>query len=141
MGDLWRPTLYRTLFSLLRRGGARIVPIAELSTFADGETLDLPGRPVVVHAPGHTPGSSALHLPALRVLFTGDSLATWNPLTGRVGPQVMPSAFNTHTSQAVESLGALEAIGEADLLLPGHGEPWWDGLTAATRHARELGPS
>jgi Ca2+-binding RTX toxin-like protein len=32
----------------------RIVPIHKLSTFGDGETIDVPGRPRVVHAPGHT---------------------------------------------------------------------------------------
>ena len=36
-----------------------IVPIAEVSTFGDGETIDVPGRPRAVHAPGHTEGSAS----------------------------------------------------------------------------------
>jgi glyoxylase-like metal-dependent hydrolase (beta-lactamase superfamily II) len=41
---LLRAEFYRTLFSLARRGATRIVPVRELATFADGETLELPGR-------------------------------------------------------------------------------------------------
>ncbi|HSP65820.1 MAG TPA: MBL fold metallo-hydrolase, partial [Candidatus Deferrimicrobium sp.] len=54
---LVRVETYRTVFSLVRRGATKVVPIHELSTFADGEVLDVPGRPRVVHAPGHTVGT------------------------------------------------------------------------------------
>jgi glyoxylase-like metal-dependent hydrolase (beta-lactamase superfamily II) len=116
------------------------VPVRELATFADGETLELPGRPRAVHAPGHSPGSAALLLEGHRVLLTGDVLATRNPLTGRDGPQIMPSGLNNDTPQALRSLAALDGI-RADLLLPGHGEPWTGGLTEALRRARAAGPS
>jgi glyoxylase-like metal-dependent hydrolase (beta-lactamase superfamily II) len=36
---------YRTLASLARRGATKIVPVREVAAFADGESLDLPGRP------------------------------------------------------------------------------------------------
>lgn len=107
---LLRAEFYRTLFSLISRGGAKIIPVREVSRFADGQTLDVAGRPRVVHAPGHTPGSAALLFEARGVLLTGDVLATRNPLTGRVGPQVMPSGLNRDTPQALQSLGALEGI-------------------------------
>jgi glyoxylase-like metal-dependent hydrolase (beta-lactamase superfamily II) len=137
---LLRAEFYRTLFSLARRGATRIVPVAEVSTFADGETLDVPGRPRVVHAPGHTPGSAALLLEDRRVLLTGDVLATRNPLTGRVGPQVMPSGLNRDTPQALRSLEVLDGL-PADVLLPGHGEPFTEGAAEAARLARAAGPS
>jgi glyoxylase-like metal-dependent hydrolase (beta-lactamase superfamily II) len=137
---LLRAEFYRTLFSLARRGATRLIPIRELSTFADGETLELPGRPRVVHAPGHTPGCAALLLEGRRVLLTGDVLATRNPLTGRVGPQVMPSGLNRDTPMALRSLDALDAI-TADVLLPGHGAPWTEGAPEAARLARVAGPS
>jgi glyoxylase-like metal-dependent hydrolase (beta-lactamase superfamily II) len=35
-------------------------PIRELTTYADGETLDVPGRPRVIHTPGHTSGHCSL---------------------------------------------------------------------------------
>jgi glyoxylase-like metal-dependent hydrolase (beta-lactamase superfamily II) len=111
-----------------------------VSTFADGETLQVPGQPRVVHVPGHTPGSAALLLEGRRVLLSGDVLVTRNPLTGRVGPQIMPSALNRDTPQALRSLGVLDSI-PADVLLPGHGEPWTEGAAEAARLARVAGPS
>jgi glyoxylase-like metal-dependent hydrolase (beta-lactamase superfamily II) len=137
---LLRVEFYRTLISLTRRGATKLIPIQEVSTFADGETLAVPGRPRAVHAPGHTPGSSALLLEGRRVLLTGDVLATRNPLTGRVGPQIMPSGLNRDTPQALRSLDVLDGI-PADVLLPGHGEPWTDGAAEAARLARLAGPS
>ena len=117
-----------------------IVPIREVSSFADGEVLDVPGRPRVVHSPGHTAGSAALHLESRGVLFSGDALVTRNPMTGRVGPQIMPSGLNADTPQALASLANLAAI-KADVLLPGHGEPWTEGVGEAIRQARAAGPS
>jgi glyoxylase-like metal-dependent hydrolase (beta-lactamase superfamily II) len=93
-----------------------------------------------VHAPGHTAGSAALLLEGRGVLLTGDVLATRNPLTGRLGPQIMPSGLNRDTPQALRSLAALEGVA-ADVVLPGHGEPWTDGVAEALRLARAAGPS
>jgi glyoxylase-like metal-dependent hydrolase (beta-lactamase superfamily II) len=137
---LLRVEFYRTLFSLTRRGALRMIPVERLSAFGDGETLQLPGSPRVVHAPGHTPGNAALLLERRRVLLTGDVLATRNPLTGRDGPQIMPSGLNRDTPQALRSLDLLEPI-PADVLLPGHGEPWTQGAAEAARLARAAGPS
>ncbi len=137
---LLRVEFYRTAFSLLRRGAGKIVPIQAVSTFADGETLAVPGQPRAVHAPGHTPGSCALFLERQRVLLTGDTLVTWNPLTGRPGPQIMPSGLNRDTQQALASLDALRDV-PAEVLLPGHGDPWTDGAAEAARRARAAGPS
>jgi glyoxylase-like metal-dependent hydrolase (beta-lactamase superfamily II) len=137
---LLRSAFYRTVFSLTRRGAIKIVPVKEVSTFEDGETLDLPGRPRVILAPGHTPGSAALLFEGGNVLIAGDVLCTWNPLTGRMGPQIMPSGLNRDTPQALRSLDQLEGI-SADVLLPGHGEPWSEGVAEALRRARAAGPS
>jgi glyoxylase-like metal-dependent hydrolase (beta-lactamase superfamily II) len=137
---LGRREFYRTLWILGRRGATKIIPIAEVSTFADGEQLDVPGRPRVIHAPGHTAGSCALLFESRRVLLTGDVIVTRNPLTGRIGPQIMPGAFNSDSEQALSSLGALETT-TADLLLAGHGEPWNGGVADAVRRARIAGVS
>jgi glyoxylase-like metal-dependent hydrolase (beta-lactamase superfamily II) len=137
---LFRGEFYVTAFSLARRGAAKIVPIAEVSTFADGETLDVPGSPRVVHAPGHTPGAAALLFERNGALVSGDVVVTHNALTGRDGPQIMPSAFNTDTQQALRSLDALAGI-EADVILPGHGLPWTGGVPEAVRRAKAAGPS
>ncbi len=137
---LLRLEAYRTLFSLTRRGAMKIVPIAEVSTFSDGETLAVPGSPRVVHAPGHTPGAAALFFESRRTVMTGDSLVTRNPLTGRVGPQVAPAALNSDTERAIRSLDALGGI-PAETVLPGHGEPWTEGAAEAARLAKVAGRS
>lgn len=137
---LLRAAFYRTTFSLLRRGGGRMIPIAEVSAFADGEQIDVPGRPRAVHAPGHTPGSAAILFESHRALLTGDVLATENCLTGRLGPQIMPSGLNEDTPQALASLEALRGI-DADLLLPGHGDPWTRGVAEAVQRAKAAGRS
>src|SRR5207302_10956324 len=101
---------YRTVFALVRQGGVWITPIKEVSTFSAGEVLDVPGRPRVLHAPGHTAGTAALHFESRSAICTGDLLVTRNPLTGRLGPQIMPSAFNSDTSEALRSLARFEEL-------------------------------
>lgn len=137
---LLRPEAYRTLFGLMRRKGLKIVPIHEVSTFDDGETLDVPGRPRVVHVPGHTDGSCAILFEGRSVLVTGDALATRNPLTGRTGPQIGPDGLNRDSDLALRSLDALVPL-HADVVLPGHGEPFTDGIAEAVRLAKAAGRS
>jgi glyoxylase-like metal-dependent hydrolase (beta-lactamase superfamily II) len=45
-----------------------------------------------------------------------------NLLTDRPGPRLMPSIFSHDPVQAAASLDALATL-DADVLLPGHGEP------------------
>jgi glyoxylase-like metal-dependent hydrolase (beta-lactamase superfamily II) len=117
----------RVALVLGMRGGTKIIPVQEVSGFGDGEVLDVPGSPRVVHAPGHTGGSAAILLEDRGILFTGDVLCTHNAYTGRVGSQIMPSGLNADTPQALASLANLTGI-KADVLLPGHGEPWTEGV-------------
>jgi glyoxylase-like metal-dependent hydrolase (beta-lactamase superfamily II) len=137
---LLRLEAYRTLFGLMRRKGLKIVPIHEVSAFGDGETIDVPGGPRIVHTPGHTEGSCAILLEPQRTLITGDALATRNPLTGRTGPQIGPDGLNHDSAQALRSLDALAGL-PVDLVLPGHGEPWNDGIAEAVRLAQVAGRS
>jgi len=137
---LLRGAFWRTVFVLGMRGGTKIIPVREVSGFGDGEVLDVPGSPRVVHAPGHTGGSAAILLEDRGILFTGDVLCTHNAYTGRVGPQIMPSGLNADTPQALASLANLTGI-KADVLLPGHGEPWTEGVEEAVRQAQTAGPS
>jgi glyoxylase-like metal-dependent hydrolase (beta-lactamase superfamily II) len=125
LGFLW--------FTVLR-GGLRTPKLQEVSTFGDGATLDVPGSPRVILTPGHTPGSAALHVPSLGALFVGDAFATYAVTTGARGPQVAP--FTADAAEAVASLPRLEAVA-ADLVLPGHGDPWTGGIQEAIRIVRE----
>jgi len=137
---LLKGQLYKTFWNLALGGAGKTIPVQEVSTFGDGETLDVPGRPRVVHAPGHTAGSAVLVLEDRSVLFTGDVMCTLNPLTGRPGPQIMPSGLNRDTQQAMRSLHNLAEV-KADVMLAGHGDPWTGGMPEAIRLARSAGPS
>jgi glyoxylase-like metal-dependent hydrolase (beta-lactamase superfamily II) len=128
------------LLMALRNGGLRSVKIAEVTPFGDDASLDLPGWPVVVPVPGHSEGQVAFHFPDRGALLVGDALCTRNPLTGRMGPQLMPGAFSISSARAMESLARIEPL-EAGVLLPGHGDPWTGGVAAAVARAREAGPS
>jgi glyoxylase-like metal-dependent hydrolase (beta-lactamase superfamily II) len=134
--ELWRPALWRFFGYMARRGGAHPRGVEADGTFADGEVLDVPGRPRVLHTPGHTAGHCAFLFADRGVLFVGDSICTWNPLTGSRTPQVMPHAMNVDNRACVNSL---EAIGAADagVLLPGHGDPWHGSPAKAAERARE----
>jgi len=127
------------LIAAFVRGG-RPLHVAEVRTFGDGDVLDVPGRPRVIHAPGHSPGCVALHFEDRGLLFVGDVLFNYNVLTGRRGPQISPAAFNESSEQALASLARLEGV-EARVMLAGHGDPWTDGPAAAVAAARSAGPS
>ena len=129
-----RPAAGFLLFAL-RTGLFRSPGVKEVETFGDGATLDLPGAPRVVHAPGHTPGSCALHFPDHDALFVGDSLNTYSVATGWHGPQLSP--FNADRAQALDSLARLEAI-DATYVLPGHGAVWRQGARDAVKEARRI---
>jgi glyoxylase-like metal-dependent hydrolase (beta-lactamase superfamily II) len=101
---------------------------------ADGDVLDVPGSPRIIHTPGHTPGSVAVHVPALDALFLGDTMTTRNVLTGVTGPK--PAPFTLEPEQAVASLGRVEGV-DATWLLPGHGPAWDGGDPGAIRLIRE----
>jgi glyoxylase-like metal-dependent hydrolase (beta-lactamase superfamily II) len=129
-----------TALSLGRRGATKMIPVKEISSFGDGEVIDVPGSPRALHTPGHTPGSAAIAVESRRALMTGDAICTWNAYTGRKGPQIMPSALNMSNAQALESLDRLAAV-TADVILPGHGDPFTEGVPEAIRQARAAGVS
>jgi glyoxylase-like metal-dependent hydrolase (beta-lactamase superfamily II) len=140
LSALRHPRAFGFFGHMARNGALRPPHIADPASIAHGDQLDVPGRPRVIHTPGHTPGHCALHFERQRALFVGDLLCTWHPILGRLGPQIMPAAFNVSSAQALESLGEIEGI-SADVLLPGHGEPWTGGSAEAVARAREIGPS
>ena len=118
---------------------ARVTPIAEVGTFLDGATLDVPGAPRVIHVPGHTAGSVAFHAPAHDAVFVGDAFVTRNVITGRRGPH-FSTMFNADHRQAVASLARLDGLA-ARHVLPGHGDAWSGGLEEALRAVRASVPA
>lgn len=94
----------------------------------DGDVLAFGGGAHVLHAPGHTDGSIALHLPGPRVLFTGDTVAEH-------GGVVLLGPFNLDRRRAAGSFRRLVAL-DVDLALPGHGEP----IAGTALATDDLGP-
>jgi glyoxylase-like metal-dependent hydrolase (beta-lactamase superfamily II) len=138
----WGPVKIGPLVSFLAysalRGGLRIPPVKDLVTVADGATLDLPGSPRIIHLPGHTPGSIAVHVPAVDAIFLGDAMTTRSVLTGERGPRLAP--FTLEPERALASLARLDGI-DSTWVLPGHGEAWNSGLAVALEQIREAAAS
>ncbi len=80
---LFNRNLWRLLMHIGKQGGAKPPKVEGAETFTEGDVLDVPGHPRVVHMPGHTPGHSALLFEQHGALFVGDGLCTTNGLTGR----------------------------------------------------------
>jgi glyoxylase-like metal-dependent hydrolase (beta-lactamase superfamily II) len=133
------PHAYKLMGHLMSAGGVP-TPVQEVTTFRDGDDLDVPGKPRVVHTPGHTPGHVVFLLESRGVLLMGDQLCTLNPLTGRRGPQLLPQAFNLSSATMLDSLSAIEELTVPTLAF-GHGDPWTQGVASAVRLARETGPT
>jgi glyoxylase-like metal-dependent hydrolase (beta-lactamase superfamily II) len=129
--------MWSLMWHLVWRGAAKPASVRGAATFSDGELLEVPGRPRVIHTPGHTSGHCALLFAEHGALFVGDALCTWNPVTGSRVPQLMPKAFNESNAQGLSSLEKLEKL-EAEVVLPGHGEPFRQGPAAAVESARGL---
>ena len=112
--------LMRFLFWLVAPLMPHTRPVPVDRTVQDGDRLELggpPGDATVVHVPGHSPGSIALHLPSERLLICGDTI---NHRRGRLGPP--PKLLSTDMDQVIASLRRLSEL-EFDVLCPGHGAP------------------
>ena len=126
-----RSAVMRVLFRLMAPMMPGVEPVAVDRTVGDGDRLELLGGAMVVHVPGHTPGSIALHFPAEQLLICGDVI---DHRRGRLGPP--PQPFTADMDQALASLRRLAEL-EFDVLCPGHGAPlvgWADeGVRAMVR--------
>ena len=120
----------------LRKNGLRATYLTDVVEVADGDVLPLPGAPVIVGMPGHSPGSIAVFSPAVEAVFVGDALTTRSVLTGATGLQ--PAPFTDEPAAALDSLSRLAGF-EASWVLPGHGAPWRGDLAAVESEVRRAG--
>ncbi|MEU3936327.1 MBL fold metallo-hydrolase [Streptomyces sp. NPDC029044] len=132
----WRPGVLPWAVHALRSGGTDHVPVMAPQAFPAAGALDLPGRPVPVHTPGHTDGHCAYHLPGTGVLISGDALVSGHPTTRAEGPQLLPDMFHHERPRALASLDVLAEL-EGELLLPGHGPVHRGPVRDAALRARE----
>ncbi|MFF4947444.1 MBL fold metallo-hydrolase [Streptomyces rubiginosohelvolus] len=95
-----------------------------------GEVLPFGDGARVLHAPGHTPGSIALHLPRHGVLFTGDAVAS--------AEQVMLGVFNVDRVGAAATFRRLAALAPRTVCF-GHGDPLTEDAAAVMEAAANGG--
>lgn len=115
-------------------GAEQDIKITDVQPVGDGP-MDIPGRPVPVATHGHTSGHSAFLVPSVGVIATGDALVTGHACSTKQGPQPCPWFFNHSRSEALEALDLLEGV-DADVILPGHGDPMNMKLADAVKAAR-----
>lgn len=130
-GDQPPPPARSAIMRLLFRLVTPFMPRADLVpvdvTLQDGDHLDLLGGATVVHVPGHSPGSIALHFPSERLLICGDVI---DHRRDRLGPPHGP--FTEDMDQALASLRRLAGL-DFDVLCPGHGAPVIGGADEQVR--------
>lgn len=108
-------------YDVPRRPAGAILPVRE------GESLRFAGLDVgVIETPGHTPGGVCYHLPAGRVLISGDTL-----FESSVGRTDLPGA----SSRALaDSLGKLARLPPETVVWPGHGNATTIGAECRTNY-------
>jgi len=112
----------------------QIEPAVVDVTLRDCDRLDVLRGATVVHVPGHTPGSIALHLPAEGVLICGDTIRNDGQ---RLTPP--PAIYTLDMETAIASIRRMAAL-EFDVLCVGHGAPVVGGADEQVRAlVRELG--
>ncbi|MFD5650356.1 MBL fold metallo-hydrolase [Streptomyces sp. NPDC127039] len=134
--NAWRPGVLPWMRHVLRTGGTEQHPVTAPAAFPADGALDLPGRPVPVHTPGHTDGHCVYHLPDAGVVISGDALVSGHAISRIEGPQLLPDLFHHDRAGAVASLDVIAGLA-GDVLLPGHGPVHRGPVKDAADLARE----
>ena len=94
LSNAWRAYTAKMLGVAIVNGIFTLPHLTKVQTIEDGQILDIPGRPKILHTPGHTNGEIALFLEERKVIISGDTIVTRNLLTGELGP---PPAYKPNT--------------------------------------------
>ncbi|MEW2162646.1 MBL fold metallo-hydrolase [Streptomyces sp. NPDC007084] len=136
---LRRPGALATPLHLARTGAFTAPAVPDTRVFGPDRRLEeVPGAPLAVALPGHTPGSVGYFFPERGLLFTGDALVTHDGLTGHTGPALVCRGFTHDSRAALAALDRIDGLG-ATVLLPGHGDPVTGDLHGVTAQARHTG--
>jgi len=137
LSNAWRKYTASMLGIAILNGVFTLPHLSEVCKISNNDLLDIPGKPRVIHTPGHTDGEIVLHLEKRKVLISGDAIVTRNLLTGELGtPQLTNPILNSNHNLAWESLGLIQELGELTVL-PGHGTPWVGDIKEAVYCAQK----
>lgn len=109
-------TIYYAMPDMVRRFGISMSdPLPRPDKFlTNGERIMLGHTEIsILHTPGHTPGGICFHIPADRLLMSGDTL-----FRGSVGRTDLPGG---DMEQQITSLHSLLTLPAETTVLPGHG--------------------
>jgi glyoxylase-like metal-dependent hydrolase (beta-lactamase superfamily II) len=135
LSNAWRAYTAKMLGVAIVNGVFTLPHLTKVQTVEGGELLDIPGRPRILHTPGHTNGEIALLLEDRKALISGDTIVTRNLLTGELGsPQLTSPVLTNNYKQAMRSLDLLRELGNITML-PGHGTPWTGDMDDAVNIA------
>jgi glyoxylase-like metal-dependent hydrolase (beta-lactamase superfamily II) len=135
--SLWHLNLWKFTLHIAGQGGlSKPANVKEVTTYGDGEVIDVPGKPLSVATPGHSPDHHSLVFEGKDTLVAGDAVATLHVGNGKQGPMIHP--FNEDFDTAKRSLDVLEKQTVTNLL-PGHGDPWKGEIAEFVHLARERG--
>ena len=132
---LTHPRGLPVLATMVAAGALAVPGVTPDQALTTGAPLPLPGRPEIIHTPGHTDGECVVWLPERGALLTGDALVTLDPYDGRRGPRIIAPSATHDTVQARASLTPLADL-PARVVLPGHGGLWSGGAAAAVEQAQ-----
>ena len=80
---------------------------ADMTVYKGGRTFRL------IYAGGHTPASIMVHLPAERILFSGDVVVNGQH----------PSLAQANSMRWLHALEVIRKLNNVDVIVPGHGQP------------------
>lgn len=135
LSNAWRPYTATMLGVAIANGVFTLPHLTKTVSIENNVVLDAPGKPLVLHTPGHTDGEICLFLEDKKVLITGDTIVTRNLLTGTLGqPQLTNPILTNNYKEAMRSLDLIRTVGNATML-SGHGTPWKGDMNEAVEIA------
>jgi glyoxylase-like metal-dependent hydrolase (beta-lactamase superfamily II) len=135
LSNAWRSYTANMLGIAIVNGVFTLPHLTKVQSVENGQVLDIPGKPKIIHTPGHTDGEICLLLENRNVLITGDTIVTRNLLTGDLGnPQITNPVLTKNYKQAMRSLDLIREFAHVTML-PGHGSPWIGDMNDAVNIA------
>lgn len=127
----WRPRIFKWMLHVLQSGGTKGTEVPTAAVWTEEQLAVLPGSPVAVPTPGHTPGHTVYLLPSQEIAITGDALITGHAINRGAGPQMLHPMFHHDSDEAYRALSVIKEL-NATLILPGHGPALAESVVSAT---------